>query len=324
MTSPDTLDVAGILRRRPDAFGGGARLIPIETAHGTFNVWTRHVGDNPRIKLLLLHGGPGCTSEYFECFDSYLPRAGIEYYHYDQLGSLRSSQPDIPELWEVERFVDEVEQVREALGLDAGNFFLLGHSWGGILAIEYALRHQQHLKGLIISNMMASIPAYNRYAESVLMPGIPPAVLAEIKSMEATEDYDNPRYMELLIPYHYEHHVLRMPHAQWPDPVQRAFAHINPKIYIPMQGPSELGGSGKLQNWDRTSDLPKVTVPTLTIGAAHDTMDPQHMAAMARALPQGRHLHCPNGSHMALYDDQVAYVSGLLDFLHGVDSAAHD
>ncbi|MGH8190239.1 MAG: proline iminopeptidase-family hydrolase [Rhodanobacteraceae bacterium] len=318
MPASDAIDIADILRRRPDAFSGGARLIPVETASGTFQVWTKRIGDNPRIKLLLLHGGPGCTSEYFECFDSYLPAAGIEYYHYDQLGSHHSSQPDIPELWEVERFVDEVEQVRKALGFDADNFFLLGHSWGGILAVEYALRHQQHLKGLIISNMMSSFPAYNRYAQEALMPAIPPAVLAEIKAIEAAGEYDSPRYMELLIPHHYEHHILRMPHAQWPDPVLRAFAHLNPEVYIPMQGPSELGGSGKLAEWDRTADLPKIRVPTLVIGAAHDTMDPQHMAAMAQALPQGRYLHCPNGSHMAMYDDQAVYVSGLIDFLRKV------
>ena len=322
MTTPHTVDATDILRRHPDAFSGGARLIPVHTAHGTFNVWTKRVGDNPRIQLLLGHGGPGCTSEYFECLDGYLPQAGVQYCYYDQLGSHRSSQPDIADLWEVDRFVDEVEQVRKALGLDAGNFFLLGHSWGGILAIEYALRYQQHLKGLIISNMMASIPAYNRYAEDVLMPGIPPAVLAEIKALEAAKNYDNPRYMELLIPHHYERHVLRMPQAEWPDPVQRAFAHLNPKIYIPMQGPSELGGSGKLLNWERMADLAAIRVPTLVIGAAHDTMDPQHIAAMARALPHGRYLHCPNGSYMAMYDDQVTYVSGLIDFLRDVDAAA--
>ena len=116
--------------------------------------------------MLLLHGGPGATHEYFEAFDSYLPAAGIEYYYYDQLGSFYSDQPDEPDLWELPRFVDEVEQVRQALGLDRDNFFLLGHSWGGVLAIEYALQYQQHLKGLIISNMMASIPAYNEYAKT--------------------------------------------------------------------------------------------------------------------------------------------------------------
>lgn len=322
MCELDAIDVKAIRDRRADTSSGGARSIPIETAHGHFNVWTKRCGDNPRVKLLLLHGGPGCTSEYFECFDSYLPQAGVEYYHYDQLGSHRSSQPDIPDLWETGRFVDEVEQVRRALGLDSGNFFLLGHSWGGILALEYALKHQQHLKGLIISNMMSSFPAYNRYARETIMPAIPAAVLAEIQALEAAGEYENPRYMELLIPHHYEQHVLRIPHAQWPDPVQRAFAHLNPKIYVPMQGPSELGGSGKLENWDRTADLLHIRVPTLTIGAAHDTMDPKHMAAMARSMPQGRHLHCPDGSHMAMYDDQAVYVSGLLDFLRDVAEAS--
>jgi proline iminopeptidase len=314
------LEVGELRRRHPDAWSGGARLIPVRTAHGTFQVWTKRCGDNTRIKLLLLHGGPGCTHEYFECFDSYLPQAGVEYYYYDQLGSHRSSQPDVPELWDTARFVDEVEQVRKALALDADNFFLLGHSWGGILAIEYALQHQQHVKGLIISNMVSSIPDYNRYARDMLMPGIAPEVLAEIQAIEAAGEYDNPRYMDLLIPHHYERHVLRVPHAQWPDPVLRAFAHLNPKIYIPMQGPSELGASGKLAHWDRTADLARIRVPTLTIGAAHDTMDPKHMAAMARALPQGRHLHCPDGSHMAMYDDQTVYVAGLLDFLREVAS----
>lgn len=324
MTAPEVLDVAETLRRHPDAFSGGARLIPIQTAHGSFKVWTKRCGDNPRIKLLLLHGGPGCTHEYFEAFDSYLPQAGIEYYYYDQLGSHRSSQPDVPELWETARFVDEVEQVRQALNLDASNFFLLGHSWGGILAIEYALRHQQHLKGLVISNMVSSIPAYNRYARDVLMPHIPPDVLAEIQAIDSAKDYDNPRYMELLIPYHYEHHVLRLPHAQWPDPVLRAFDHLNPKVYIPMQGPSELGASGKLAQWERTADLPKIGVPTLTIGAAHDTMDHRHIEAMARALPRGRYLNCPSGSHMAMYDDQVVYMAGLIAFLREVgDTAAN-
>ena len=322
MTAPEALSAAETRRRHPDAFSGGVRLIPVQTPYGTFNVWTKRSGNNPGIKLLLLHGGPGVTHEYFEAFDSYLPQAGVEYYYYDQLGSHRSSQPNVPELWETARFVEEVEQVRQALDLDAGNFFLLGHSWGGILAIEYALKYQQHLKGLVISNMVSSIPAYNRYAEEVLMPGIPPTVLAEIQAIEAAKDYDNPRYMELLVPYHYEHHILRLPHAQWPDPVLRAFDHLNPNVYIPMQGPSELGASGKLAQWDRTTELPTINVPTLTIGAAHDTMDPKHMEAMARALPKGRYLHCPDGSHMAMYDDQAIYMDGLLAFLREVGDAA--
>ncbi|HEU5299498.1 MAG TPA: proline iminopeptidase-family hydrolase [bacterium] len=299
---------------------GGVTMIPVSTPRGTFRVWTKRVGNNPRIKLLLLHGGPGATHEYFEAFDSYLPAAGIEYHYYDQLGSAYSDQPDEPGLWETARFVDEVEQVRRDLGLDRANLFLLGHSWGGILAIEYALAHQQHLKGLIISNMMASIPAYNAYAAEVLMPAMDQRALAEIRRMETSGQTEDPRYMELLIPHHYEQHILRLPSAQWPDPVQRAFKHLNAKIYVPMQGPSELGASGTLGEWDRTDDLERITVPTLVIGARHDTMDPAHMEWMAGALPRGQYLFCPNGSHMAMYDDQQVYVEGLIRFLRDVDA----
>jgi proline iminopeptidase len=303
---------------RDDVLTGGVKLIPIDTPKGRFRVWTKRTGNNPSIKVLLLHGGPGATHEYFEAFDSYFPHAGFEYYYYDQLGSFYSDQPDDPELWNLARFVEEVEQVRQALKLGSGNFYLYGHSWGGILAIEYALRYQQHLAGLIVSNMMASIPEYNQYAQKVLMPEMDQTVLAEIKQMEADGKFESPRYMELLIPHHYVHHILRIPHEQWPDPVNRAFGHINPAIYVPMQGPSELGASGKILDWDRTAELARITVPTLVIGARHDTMDPDHMARMARTLANGRYLFCPRGSHLALYDDQQVYFEGLLQFIRDV------
>jgi len=305
---------------RDDAPSGGVKLIPITTPKGTFNVWTKRVGNNPKIKLLLLHGGPGATHEYFEASDSYLPAAEIEYYYYDQLGSAFSDQPNDPALWDLPRFVEEVEQVRQALKLDRENFYLLGHSWGGILAMEYALKYQQHLAGLVISNMMASIPAYNEYAQKVLMPAMDQKVLAEIKQIEAKGEFEKPRYMELLIPHHYIHHILRMPAEQWPDPVNRAFKRLNPAVYVLMQGPSELGASGKLVNWDRTADLGQITVPTLVIGAQHDTMDPKHMEWMAGALGKGRYLYCPNGSHMAMYDDQKVYFTGLVQFIRDVNA----
>jgi proline iminopeptidase len=307
------LDYSG----RDDVLSGGARKIPVNTPAGDYHVWVKRVGNNPELKMLLLHGGPGATHEYLEACDSYLPAAGVEYYYYDQLGSGFSDQPDEPSLWEVDRFVEEVEQVRRALGLSRDNFVLYGQSWGGILAIEYALKYQQHLRGLVISNMMSSVPAYNAYAEQVLMPEMDQAALAEIKSLEASGDTDNPRYLELLLEQHYVHHVLRMPVADWPDPAQRGFAHINPAIYVSMQGPSELGISAdaKLAAWERTDDLPLIEVPALVIGARYDTMDPAHMEMMARSLPKGRYLNCPNGSHLAMYDDQAVYFAGLIDFL---------
>jgi proline iminopeptidase len=307
------LDYSG----RDDVLGGGARLIPVRTPAGQYRVWVKRVGNNPDLKVLLLHGGPGSTHEYLEACDSFLPAAGIEYYYYDQLGSGFSDQPDDPSLWEADRFVDEVEQVRQALRLSRDNFVLYGHSWGGILAIEYALAYQQHLRGLVISNMMSSVPAYNAYAEQVLMPEMDQVALAEIKALEASGDIENPRYMELLTEQHYVHHVLRMPEADWPEPAVRGLAHINPAIYVSMQGPSELGISAgaKLAHWDRSAELASIEVPALVIGARHDTMDPAHMQLMAERLPAGRYLYCPDGSHMAMYDDQQAYFAGLTAFL---------
>jgi proline iminopeptidase len=306
---------------RADTWEGGVRLIPITTPAGNFRVWTKRVGNNPKIKVLLLHGGPGFTHEYWEMFDSYFPAAGVEYYYYDQLGSYYSDQPKNDSLYELPRFVDEVEQVRKALGLGKDNFYLIGHSWGGMLAIEYALKHGENLKGLVISNMMASIPAYNKYASEVIMPAMDQAVLAEVKKLEAAGDYQNPRYMELLIPHHYEKHVLRTkPAAEWPEPVNRSFKHLNASVYIPMQGPSELGASGKLVEWDRTGDLRKLTMPTLVIGGQHDTMDPAHMKWMAGAVANGRYLHCPNSGHMAMYDDQQLYADGVIRFVKDVDA----
>ncbi len=304
---------------RGDVLAGGARMIPVDTPAGTYRVWTKRVGNNPKLKLLLLHGGPGSSSEYFEAMDSYLPGAEIEYYYYDQLGSYRSDKPDNDDLWRRDRFVEEVEQVRTALGLGPDNFCLLGHSWGGILAIEYALKYQANLKCLVISNMMSSIKGYNAYAERVLAKRFDPAALAKIKAYEAAEDFSNPEYLSLLEREHYERHVLRMPAATWPDPVQRAFAHTNSHIYVLMQGPSEFGLRGRLLDWERFNDLKRIDVPALVIMSQWDTMDPAHMQAMARELPQGVLLNLPDGSHMAMYDDQQRYMRGLISFMKSLE-----
>ncbi len=221
---------------RDDVLTGGVKMIPIQTPDGAFRVWTKRVGNNPSIKVLLLHGGPGATHEYFEAFDSFFPGAGIEYYYYDQLGSAYSDQPDQPTLWDLPRFVAEVEQVRQSLKLDSSNFYLFGQSWGGILAMEYALKYQQNLKALIISNMVASIPEYNRYATSVLMPAMDQKALAEIRQLEAQGQYDNPRYEDLLMRHFYVEHVLRMPADQWPEPVFAASARSTRKSTFPCRG----------------------------------------------------------------------------------------
>ena len=305
---------------RDDKLSGGVKMIEIETPSGKFNVWTKRVGNNPTKKVLLLHGGPGANHEYFQAIDSYFPKESIEYYYYDQLGSSFSDKPKDESLWTIERFVDEVEQVRLALGLDENNFIILGHSWGGILGLEYALKHQNRMKALIISNMVPSIPDYIKYANDVLAPKLDPSVLKKIREFENAGDYTNTEYLGLIEEHYYPKHVLRMPLEEWPNPVTRSLAGLNYDIYLKMQGPSEFGvvGDALLKEWDRKNDLKNLKIPVLTIGGQHDTMDPKQMEWMSTEVQNGTYLHCPNGSHWSMYDDQETYFNGVTEYINSL------
>lgn len=292
---------------------GGVHMVNLKEG---YKVWTRRTG-NSNMKVLLLHGGPAATHEYMECFSSFFPEAGIEFYEYDQLGSYYSDQPDDESLWTIERFVEEVEQVRQELGLDKDNFYLLGNSWGGILAMEYALKYQENLKGLIVCNMTASFPKYAAY-NAQLRSQLRPSLLDSLKIYEDKDDYMNPVYQELVFNNYYTKHICRLP--EWPEPVNRSFAHLNQKVYEYMQGPSEFVPGGILQDWDIWDRLGEISVPTLTVGAKYDTMDPKEMEEMSQLVKNGRYLYCPKGSHFAMYDDQEVFMDGVIDFIQDVHS----
>ncbi len=300
----------------------GIRMIPIKTPVGEFKVWTKRFGNNPDIKVLLLHGGPAAGHEYMECFESFFPKEGFEFYEYDQLGAPYSDQPTDSSLWTTERYVDEVEQVRKAIGANKNNFYVLGNSWGGILAMEYALKYQDNIKGVIVADMVASIPDYNKYADDVLAKQMDPKVFAEIMDIEKNKDFGNPRYEELLTPNFYAQHICRL--DPWPEPVIRCFTHLNtmkvPKeIYVMMQGPSEFGASGRLENWDIKNRLKEIKIATLMVGAKWDTMDPKAMEEQSKMVQHGRYLYCPNGSHMCMWDDQKVFMDGVIRFIKDVD-----
>lgn len=288
----------------------GIRMLPV--VGGKYKVWTKRVGPtgDGGPKVLLLHGGPGFGHEYFECFEDFLPQAGITFYYYDQLGSAYSDQPNDPALWTLPRFVDEVEEVRQGLGLD--RFVLLGHSWGGMLALEYALAHQQHLSGLVISNMTAGMASYLRRTASIKAL-LTPANRARLAELDARQDYDNPDYQRIMMEDAYPQMICRL--KPWPEPVVRCFGHANQVIYNQMQGKSEFLVTGNLKGWERWDRLHEITVPALTIGAEHDEMDPADMRRMAALMPRGQNLYCPNGSHLAMWDDQQVYFDGLIRFL---------
>jgi len=245
--------------------------------------------------------------------ESFLPEAGIEFYFYDQLGSNNSDQPTDPSLWTLPRFVEEVEEVRRGLGLD--QFVLYGHSWGGMLAIDYALKYQGRLRGLVISNMTAGIQSYLKRT-AALKQLLPPASLARLTALEARQDYDNPEYDKIMMEQLYPQMVCRI--LPWPEPVIRAFRHANQAIYNQMQGKSEFLVTGNLKDWERWDRLHEIKVKALTIGAEHDEMDPNDMRRMATLMPNARSGICPNGSHLCMWDDQAVYFRHLLGFLKTV------
>jgi proline iminopeptidase len=288
----------------------GIRMVPV--AGGNYKVWTKKMGSGP-VKVLLLHGGPGFSHDYLEAMESFLPQAGIEMYYYDQLGCGNSDRPDDPSLWTLERYTQEVEEVRQGLGLQ--QFVLYGHSWGGILALEYALNHQQHLRGLVISNMTAGIKSYlKRTAALKLM--LPPAKLARLNALEARQAYDSPEYTQIMMEDLYPKMICRI--QPWPEPVTRAFRLSNETIYNQMQGKSEFLVTGNLKDWERWDRLHEIRVKALTIGAQHDEMDPDDMRRMATLMQNATSAICPNGSHMDMWDDQAFYFHHLLAYLRTV------
>ena len=189
--------------------------------------------------------------------------------------------------------------------------------------MEYTLKYQNNMKALIVADMVVSCPDYGKYAEEVLAKQMDPKVLAELRAIDAKKDFKNPRYMEFLIPNFYKLHLCRL--EEWPDPVNRAFAHssgmeVPSQIYTIMQGPSEFGIAGRLANWDIKDRLKEIKVPTLMVGAKYDTMDPKAMEQQSKMVQKGRYLFCPNGSHLCMWDDQKIFMSNVIQFIRDVDN----
>ncbi|MFL6602549.1 MAG: proline iminopeptidase-family hydrolase [Steroidobacteraceae bacterium] len=308
-TKPPTRPGGNVVVQSSRADGvhtGGSRTVRID---GRYDVWVKQVGTGD-IPVLTLHGGPGFNHFYLECFEDFLPQAGVRFWYYDQLGCGFSDTPDDASLWTLDRYRDEVEQVRRALGLD--RFILYGHSWGGMLTLEYALKYPQHLAGIVVSNMTASVAEYVKYA-AALVRQLPADAQEVIARHRATGDYEAPEYQKVLMEQVYSRHVCRL--DPWPEPIQRCFRTMNAKIYNVMQGPDEFNITGNFRHWDIWARLPGIKVPALLIAARYDEMSPEQIQRMGSLIPNARVAVCPKGSHMALYDDQQAYFDALIPFL---------
>ena len=285
----------------------GVRYITLSSG---YRVWTQKLGSGNH-KVLMLHGGPGCTHEYLEKLAEDLSHHNIEVYLYDQLGSWHSDQPDDPSLWTLERFISEIEEVRLSLGLE--NFYLYGQSCGGLWAIEYALTYSQTaLKGLILSNITGSIESYIKHINE-LREQLPSEDVEYMKSIEAKENFDDERYQSLLSAGLYQKHICRL--DPWPDALQRAFSHMNEQVYNTMQGNNEFVFTGNLKDWNRWDNLDNINVPTLIVAGRYDTMRPSDQHRMSSLIPKSQVVICENGSHCCMWDDADTYLQALLSFI---------
>jgi len=290
---------------------GGNKMIQVD---GKYNVWTKKVGDG-KIKVLLLHGGPGFTHDYMECFEDFLPKEGIEFYYYDQLGAGNSDSPADTTLWNLPRFVEEVEQVRKGLGLE--NFYLVGHSWGGMLAMEYLHKYQDHVKAAVLSNMVAGFKSYLDYTVVLKKKFFTPDDIRIYDSLDKLGLHSSPAYQELLMTKLYSHVMCQL--KEWPEPLMRAFKKANMNIYIQMQGVDEFHVTGNLKDWEFWDELKDIKTPTLVIGGMNDEMNPEDMKREGQMIPNSRTYLCPVGSHMSMYDDQQNYFRELIKFLKDVE-----
>ena len=280
---------------------------------GAGRVWYESAGAGPRT-ILLLHGGPGASSDYLEPL-MVLAEDGYRVVRYDQLGSYRSDKPDDPLLWQVPRFAEEVEIVRRVL--DLGRMHLLGQSWGSFLALEYALRYQEHLRSLILYSGAAST------AECVagmneLRARLPADTIAIMDRYEATGEYGNPDY-KAAVQELYRRHLCRIePH---PAPLATSDQRLAKPVYESMWGPNEFTCTGTLMGWDQTDRLGEIRVPTLISCGRHDEVVPTCSETMQRGIPGAELMIFEESSHLAHLEEPEHYLSVLRDFLRRAEAA---
>ena len=275
-----------------------------------YMVWSRSVGGGgpgERTPLLMIHGGPGVPHQYLENLDA-LASPTQRVIFYDQLGCGFSDQPDDPGRWQMARFVNEVSMVRDALGLK--EVIILGQSWGGMLAIEYALQQPHGLKGMILSN---TTPSARLLAEesSALLKTLPASALDAISRHEEAGTTDHPEYLQAMGQF-YGRHVVRV--HPMPDFVQYSFDHMG-QPYGVMWGPNEFTLTGNLQSWDRRDDLRQITCPVLLICGEHDECTPAIHRLMHEKIPQSRLLVMQGCSHLSHVEQPKVYMQHVQAFL---------
>jgi L-proline amide hydrolase len=289
---------------------------------GGFRTWYRVVGDlaqpgPAKFPLLVLHGGPGGPSDYLEPLEE-LADTGRPIVFYDQLGCGNSDQPHDPSLWSVEFFLEELATVRQELGL--GHIHLLGHSWGGMLAMEYALTQPAGLVSLILSSSPASIPQWIAEANR-LRRELPQEVEETLRYHEEAGTTDDPAYEEAMMVF-YRRHVCRL--DPWPAPLMRTFAKLeaNPEVYNTMFGPSEFHATGTLKEWEIRDRLGEIRLPTLVTSGRYDEATPAIAETVHRGIAGSEWVIFERSAHNAHLEEEDEYRRVVNDFMRRVEGQA--
>jgi proline iminopeptidase len=272
-------------------------------------VWYRRLGDGDATPLLMLHGGPGAGSDYLLPLAETLA-ADRPVVVWDQLGCGRSDAPDDPSLWTLDRFVAEVDAVRDALGLE--RVHLLGQSWGGWLAIEYMTRGTTGVQRLVLASTSASTREFTDAAR-VLIDALPEPHRTVLVEGGARGAYDTPEYEVAMMEF-YRRHLCRS--DPWPAALQASVANLDGNaVYATMNGPTEFDVIGTLRTWDRTADLGRIGVPTLITVGRHDEIPPSCAETLRAGIPDARVVVLEHSAHISHLEEPEAYVRAVREFL---------
>ncbi len=273
------------------------------------------MGEGPGAPLLVSHGGPGFSHDYLLALDDLAATRPVIFY--DQLESARSDKPNDPSLWTLPRFVAELHALREGLALD--RFFHLGHSWGGALAVAFAVARPAGLLGTIVASPLLS--ARDWVADNkVLLEGLPDSDRAAIEAHERAGTTDAPAYQDAMMAF-YRRHLCRA--EPWPPEVVRAVEMANLDVYHAMNGPSEWAVVGMLRDLDLTPSLPRIACPALFTCGVFDEAAPATVRRYAALVPGGARVAVFAGaSHTPHIEARGAYMAVLADFLAQVEAGA--
>jgi len=286
--------------------------------HG-YRTWFRVVGEREepgRLPILCLHGGPGATWHHMEPYEALAE--GRRVIFYDQLGCGNSgvTAPHEASMWQPQLYVEEIDAIRAALGLDQVHLF--GHSWGGMLGMLYAIGRPEGLASLIVESSPASVPEW-MVEVNRLRNELPPQVQSTLLQHEAAGTTGSVEYEEAMMVF-YRRHVCRT--DPWPDFVNRTFEALlaNPEVYYTMNGPSEFHVIGVIKDFDVTADLAKINVPTLLFSGRYDEVTPATMERVRDGIPGSELVILEQSSHMSQAEEPQAVLSLVRRFLSKVET----